>query len=189
MMLVLLLAFVSFTTIEGQIYHLGKCPDPPVQQDFQIKQYLGKWYEIEKIPYSFEKGNCAQMNYTQSRDGRIKVINQEVLFDGTVTTFEGNIIEMEPREPAKFGLSYFFFMPYMPKWVISTDYISYSLEYSCTSIFNLFYIEFVWILSRSKELPDETVDLLKNILVSNNIEVDTMTITKQRDCPDLKSKK
>lgn len=41
-------------------------------------QYLGRWYEIEKIPASFEKGNCNLANYSQMENGNIKVLNQEL---------------------------------------------------------------------------------------------------------------
>ena len=41
-------------------------------------QYLGRWYEIEKIPVSFEKGICIQANYSLKENGNIKVINKEL---------------------------------------------------------------------------------------------------------------
>jgi apolipoprotein D and lipocalin family protein len=41
-------------------------------------QYLGRWYEIEKIPVSFEKGSCIQANYSLKENGNIKVLNQEL---------------------------------------------------------------------------------------------------------------
>lgn len=41
-------------------------------------QYLGRWYEIEKIPTSFERGSCIQANYSLMENGNIKVINQEM---------------------------------------------------------------------------------------------------------------
>lgn len=41
-------------------------------------QYLGRWYEIEKIAVSFEKGSCIQANYSLKENGKIKVLNQEI---------------------------------------------------------------------------------------------------------------
>ena len=41
-------------------------------------QYLGRWYEIEKIPVSFEKGSCIQANYSLKENGNVKVINKEL---------------------------------------------------------------------------------------------------------------
>lgn len=42
-------------------------------------QYLGKWYEIEKLPSSFEKGSCIQANYSLKENGKFKVINKELM--------------------------------------------------------------------------------------------------------------
>lgn len=42
-------------------------------------QYLGKWYEIEKLPSGFEKGSCIQANYSLKENGKFKVINKELL--------------------------------------------------------------------------------------------------------------
>ena len=41
-------------------------------------QYLGRWYEIEKISVSFEKGRCIQANYSLMENGNIKVVKQEL---------------------------------------------------------------------------------------------------------------
>ncbi|XP_009702376.1 PREDICTED: apolipoprotein D-like [Cariama cristata] len=64
---------------KGQMFHMGPCPDPPVQENFNINKYLGKWYEIEKLPSSFEKGSCIQANYSLKENGKFKVINKELL--------------------------------------------------------------------------------------------------------------
>lgn len=48
-------------------------------------QYLGRWYEIEKIPVSFEKGSCIQANYSLMENGNIKVINQEMRWVAVVS--------------------------------------------------------------------------------------------------------
>ncbi|EDK97749.1 apolipoprotein D [Mus musculus] len=76
-----------FTTAKGQNFHLGKCPSPPVQENFDVKKYLGRWYEIEKIPASFEKGNCIQANYSLMENGNIEVLNKE-LSDATGTLLD-----------------------------------------------------------------------------------------------------
>uniref|UniRef100_A0A4W5JV80 Apolipoprotein D n=1 Tax=Hucho hucho TaxID=62062 RepID=A0A4W5JV80_9TELE len=58
----------------AQTVHLGRCPTPPVQQDFNVTkvtadaygvcQYLGRWYEVEKLPAVFERGKCQQATYS-----------------------------------------------------------------------------------------------------------------------------
>ncbi|KAK1884838.1 Apolipoprotein D [Dissostichus eleginoides] len=75
MLSVLLLAAAA----EGQSLHFGKCPRPPVQQDFNVAKYMGTWYEIEKLPALFEKGKCNQATYSLLSDGTVKVHNAELL--------------------------------------------------------------------------------------------------------------
>lgn len=42
---------------------------------FPFFQYLGKWYEIEKLPASFERGKCIEANYAIRPDHTIQVLN------------------------------------------------------------------------------------------------------------------
>ncbi|XP_001511412.2 apolipoprotein D [Ornithorhynchus anatinus] len=174
-----------FRTTEGQTFHLGQCPDPPVQKNFNIVKYLGKWYEIEKLPVSFEKGNCIQANYSMKENGKIKVINQEILPDGTVNQVEGEATQANLIEPAKLGVKFFWLMPSAPYWVLSTDYDNYSLVYSCTTYIWLFHVDYAWILARNPHLPQTTVKYLKNILTSYNIETEKMKATDQENCPKV----
>lgn len=148
---------------EGQAFHLGKCPNPPVQENFDVNKYLGRWYEIEKIPVSFEKGSCIQANYSLKENGNIKVINKELRADGTVNQIEGEATPDNITEPAKLGVKFFWLMPSAPYWVLATDYENYALVYSCTTIIWLFHLDHVWILGRNPYLPPETVTYLKDI--------------------------
>ncbi|XP_069885989.1 apolipoprotein D isoform X1 [Dipodomys merriami] len=184
MMLLLPLAGL-FAVAQGQAFHLGKCPTPPVQENFDVNKYLGRWYEIEKIPVSFEKGNCIQANYSLKGNGNIKVLNQEMRPDGTVNQIEGEATQSNLTEPAKLGVKFYQLMPSSPYWILATDYENYALVYSCTTIIWLFHLDHVWILGRNPYLPPETVTYLKDILTSNNIDIEKMTTTDQANCPDF----
>ncbi|KAG7231240.1 hypothetical protein INR49_012071 [Caranx melampygus] len=137
-LLLLLLPLVA-----AQTYHWGPCPTPKVQPNFNLEQYLGRWYEIEKLPASFERGKCIEANYSIRKDGTIRVLNSQ-------------------------------FYPY---WVLTTDYSSLSVVYSCTDILRIFHIEYAWILGRSRFLPPETVRYAKNLLTSEGIDLFRMTVT------------
>ena len=86
--------------------------------------------------------------------------------------------------PPNTAFLWFSVMPSAPYWVLATDYENYALVYSCTTIIWLFHMDHVWILGRNPYLPPETVTYLKDILTSNNIEVEKMTITDQVNCPE-----
>ncbi|KGL81448.1 Apolipoprotein D [Tinamus guttatus] len=180
-LLPLLLGLIGFG--KGQTFHMGPCPDPPVQENFDITKYVGKWYEIEKLPSNFEKGRCIQANYMQDENGKLKVINKELQSNGKFKEIEGEVTYMEVKEPAKMGISFNWFTPSAPYWVISTDYENYSLVYSCTNIIWLFHINYAWIMSRAPEMHPETVTNLKSLLQSYKIDTDKMMPTDQLNCP------
>lgn len=41
------------------------------------EQYLGRWYEIAKLPTSFARGKCIEANYALRKDGTIRVLNSQ----------------------------------------------------------------------------------------------------------------
>ena len=49
--------------------------DLPTVETVDINQYAGKWYEIARLPNSFEKGlECVTANYTVKENGKIEVL-------------------------------------------------------------------------------------------------------------------
>ncbi|MEQ2162170.1 hypothetical protein GOODEAATRI_017077 [Goodea atripinnis] len=74
--------------------------------------------------------------------------------------------------------------PYSPYWVLTTDYTSVAVVYSCTDILRLFHVDYAWILSRSRFLPAETVRYAKQLLVREEIDISRMKATDQ-NCKDI----
>ncbi|XP_061587176.1 apolipoprotein Da, duplicate 2 [Cololabis saira] len=161
----------------AQVLKSGRCPKPAVQANFDASRYLGKWYEIQKLPTAFQKGQCTTANYSPMGPGQIKVLNSELLDDGTVNSLTGSAKVKDPSEPAKLVVS-FNNSPPGPYWVLSTDYDGHSLVYGCTD-FGLFHMELSWILSREPTLPEATVEQLSSILSSIGVSVDQMVPTNQ----------
>lgn len=45
--------------------------------DFRLEPYLGHWYEIARLPHSFEEGlSCVTASYSRRADGGIDVVNR-----------------------------------------------------------------------------------------------------------------
>ena len=45
-------------------------------ENVNIERYLGKWYELVRLPNRFEKGLvCVTVDYSMRADGKIKVLN------------------------------------------------------------------------------------------------------------------
>ncbi|XP_030623436.1 apolipoprotein D-like [Chanos chanos] len=189
-MLFLCLVLIILGAAQAQSFHFGKCPKPPVQQDFQLSRYLGTWYEIEKLPAFFERGKCQQATYTQQSDSAIKVVNKEILNNGEVNSIEGTARVINASEPAILEVSFFAGLPNVlqpdaPYWVLSTDYTNYALVYSCTEFLGFFYVDFAWILSRSRSLPAGDLTRLRSDLQSDGITITRMTRSDQTGCGAL----
>ncbi|XP_018556365.1 apolipoprotein Db [Lates calcarifer] len=180
---VYLLVVLLLPLVSAQTYHWGPCPAPKVQPNFNLQQYLGKWYEIEKLPAAFERGKCIEANYAIRKDGTIQVLNSQFYKD-KFRTAEGTAVVQDLREPARLGVSFSYFTPYSPYLVLTTDYTTLSVVYSCTDILRLFHVEYAWILGRSRFLPPETVRYAKNLLISEGIDLFRMKATDQMGCKD-----
>ncbi|XP_035271768.1 apolipoprotein Da, duplicate 2 [Anguilla rostrata] len=178
----LFLTMGSFLAVNAQSFHLGRCPTPPVQQNFDVAKYMGRWYEIQKLPAVFELGTCNQATYTLMPEGVVKVVNAELLSDGMVHSIEGTARVKNASQPAILEVSFFKGAPSAPYWVLSTDYESYTLVYACTNYLGFFYVDFAWIMSRSRTLQEETVTELRNVLTSNGISVKRMMVSDQTNC-------
>lgn len=103
---VISLTLLSVLSAGAQLIKFGICPKPDVQANFDATrvnmkslppflwgkkavhacgkpafslQYIGKWYEIEKLPTTFQKGQCGTATYTAKSPGVIGVLNRELL--------------------------------------------------------------------------------------------------------------
>ncbi|KAL1006541.1 hypothetical protein UPYG_G00073620 [Umbra pygmaea] len=173
---VLLLPLVS-----AQIYHWGPCPIPSVQPNFDLQKYLGTWYEIAKLPVATARGKCIKADYTLRGDGTISVLNSRFYKD-KVRIAEGTAVIQDPNNPAKLGVSFSYFAPYSPYWVVSTDYVSGAVVYSCTDVFRIFHVDYAWIMGRSRFLPADTVEYARELLAKENIDTFMMSVTDQTGC-------
>ncbi|XP_035027502.1 apolipoprotein Da, duplicate 2 [Hippoglossus stenolepis] len=177
-MQVISLTLLSVLAASAQIFKFGKCPKPDVQANFDATRYVGRWYEIMKLPTAFQKGECGTATYSLKSPGVVGVLNRELLNDGTTNAIAGSAKAKNPAEPAKLEVSFFENSPPGPYWVLSTDYEGHSLVYGCSD-FGLFRMEFSWILSREPTLSEEAVEELHSILSSIGVNVAKMASTDQ----------
>ncbi|KAM9350198.1 apolipoprotein D-like [Symphorus nematophorus] len=176
-MQVISLTLLSVLAASAQVIRFGKCPKPAVQANFDATRYVGKWYEIQKLPTAFQKGECGTATYSTKSPGVLRVFNRELLDDGTINSIIGQAKPKDPAEPAKLLVSFDDIpSPPGPYWVLSTDYDGHSLVYGCTD-FGLFRMELSWILSREPTLSQETIEQLYSILSSAGVNVDKMVPT------------
>lgn len=144
------------------------CTSQPISRDLSvplnsvervdIERYLGRWYEIARLPNSFEK-NCEGVtaDYAQKADGSISVINScnRVTIDGEITgkarTAKGRARIVDAQSQSKLEVSFFgpFWGDY---WILDLD-ASYTL-----SLVGEPSGKYLWILSRTPTLPEDVLN-------------------------------
>uniref|UniRef100_A0A672HAJ0 Apolipoprotein D n=1 Tax=Salarias fasciatus TaxID=181472 RepID=A0A672HAJ0_SALFA len=179
---ILFVLLLTTAAAQAQSFHLGKCPKPSVQEDFSIEKYLGSWYEIEKLPAVFEKGKCNQATYSPLSNGTVKVHNAEILSDGKINSIEGVAKVKDPSQPAILAVSFFKGVPDAPYWVLSTDYQSYSLVYSCADYLGVFHVDFAWILARARVLSEDVLGRLHDQLTAVGLNTNRLLVSNQTGC-------
>lgn len=123
--------------------------------EFDLKKYLGKWYEIARFPHSFEKDLVGvTATYTLLDNGRIEVLNQgyKKSLDGELKKAFGKAKTTET--PGKLKVSFFLFF-YSDYNILELDPgYQWVLIGSSTP-------DYLWILSRS---PHMDIDLFNSIV-------------------------
>lgn len=125
--------------------------DNTTVQSVDLNRYLGYWYEIAKYDHFFERDlDYAMAKYTLREDGRIDVLNTGIK-DGRAKDAKG--IAKTTDVPGLLRVSFFgpFFSDY--RIMMLDDDYQYALVGGKTD-------KFLWILSRTPQLDDETKSLI-----------------------------
>jgi apolipoprotein D and lipocalin family protein len=130
-----------------------------IVKNVDINRYAGTWYEIARLPNSFEKDLVGvTATYTVREDGKIDVLNQGYVktLDGKLKQTKGVAKVPNPEEPGK--LKVYFFLFFGADYFIlelDQDNYQYALVGSSTS-------NFLWILSRTPQMDPEIYAMLEN---------------------------
>ena len=117
---------------------------------FDVKKYMGKWYEIARMDYMFEKNiDYATAEYSLNEDGTVKVINRGFNYKKQrVEEAEGKAKFAGAEDEAKLLVS--FFGPFYSGYNVVA--IDSKYKYALVAGKNLNYL---WILSRDKKMPEK----------------------------------
>ena len=153
---------------------------PKTVENVDLKKYAGLWYEIARIPNSFQKqcvkGTTAE--YTLKESGEISVVNSCIDKDGEVDNADGIARIVDKNSNAKLEVSFVSFLGWRPFW---GDYWIIGLDENYNwAVVGTPNRKYGWILSRTPALPDETMKIIFSVLRKNgyNIEDFEMTIQK-----------
>jgi apolipoprotein D and lipocalin family protein len=115
---------------------------------FSVKRYLGKWYEIARFDFRFERGlNNTTAEYSLNKDGSIKVVNRG--FDYKKGKWKESVGKAKfVASPNEAKLKVSFFGPFYSGYnVIALD-ADYQYALVCGKS-----RDYLWILSREKTIP------------------------------------
>jgi apolipoprotein D and lipocalin family protein len=128
------------------------------EKNFDVKRYMGKWYEIAKIPFVWEVGcSFSEAEYSWDEDKQIINVKNSCL-DGNKNVKRvslGTATILDVKCPSKLkivfeenpNVGYYF--------ILFTDYDNYSIVGGPTK-------QFLWILSRTSTVPLTDLPFLLN---------------------------
>lgn len=125
-------------------------------EGFEPKRYLGEWYEIARLPHSFEEGlSKVTATYSRREDGGIDVVNRGYHAEaGEWREAEGKAYFTGPESVASLKVS--FFGPFYSGYnVIALDKENYQWALVCG-----YNRDYLWILARSPQMPKGLRDQL-----------------------------
>ena len=118
--------------------------------DFNLEQYLGKWYEIARLDHSFERGlEQVTAEYSMREDGGVRVLNRGFSVEKNEwKEAEGKAYFVQDANIGYLKVS--FFGPFYGSYVIfGLDHKNH--QYAFVSGPNLSYL---WFLSRTPTVRD-----------------------------------
>ncbi len=128
----------------------------PAVSRLDLNLYQGTWYEIMRLPNRFEEGlEQVTADYTIKDNSEIQVINRG--YNPENEQWEeavGKAWLPDPGKPGLFKVSFF--------WIFSSDYKVIALDqenYSYAMVTSSSK-EYLWILSRSKQLEKDVLQML-----------------------------
>ncbi len=136
---------------------------------FDLKSYMGRWYELARFDHSFERGMTNVMtDYRLLDDGTVEVINIGMR-DGKEHRAIGHA---KPTDKAGLLRVSFF-------WIFYSDYnIMEMAQDGSWVLVGSRSPNYLWILSRTPTLPDSTMQHIIELARKRGYEVENLIIAK-----------
>ncbi|WP_422767395.1 lipocalin family protein [Photobacterium leiognathi subsp. mandapamensis] len=133
---------------------------------FELNKYLGTWYEIARLDHSFERNlDKVSATYSMNADGSVKVINKG--FNTQTQQWKEALGKAKFVKTQDIGyLKVSFFGPFYGSYIIFYLEPDYS-----TALISSYNYEYLWLLSRQKQLTTE--QLQKYLTIAQQAGFDT----------------
>ncbi|OGU55719.1 MAG: hypothetical protein A2V66_13790 [Ignavibacteria bacterium RBG_13_36_8] len=154
----------------------GNYPPLEVVDKVDIEKYLGRWYEIARLPNSFEEGCfCVTAEYSVIDSTTIRVTNscKEDSTLGELNQANGKAFVVEGSNNAKLRVQ--FFWPFRGDyWIIELDKENYlyALVGSPSR-------EYLWILCRTSKMDQSIYNMLVEKAKAKGFDVSKLHLTNQ----------
>ena len=148
------------------VYNAGRDSiDRSTVKNFSLDSLMGRWYEIARFDHNFERGmREVTADYRLQEDGMVEVIN---------TGLRGDEVRQSigraktTAEPGRLRVSFF--------WIFYSDYNILEMgrqgEWALVGSRSP---QYLWILSRTPTLPDETVSYIVGQAAKRGYNVDKL---------------
>lgn len=167
------IVFATLLFYSCSIHGVKEVSMEPVE-DFEVKKYLGKWYEIARLPNWFEKDlTKVTANYELLDNDKVRVINEGYnTRKKKYSKATGKAFFPGNKNIGHLKVSFFgpFYSDYK---IIELDKEAYDYALVASSS------KYLWILSRSPQLDDETTGMLVNKAKSLGFDVEKLYFTPQ----------
>lgn len=173
----------------AQVNRTGECPEVSVVENFNLTEYMGAWYEIQRYETDFQENlDCVTAEYLipDLNVSRITFVNSGLLFNETnSTSFVAHGVAVpsfpeDSRIPAKLSVAYGGAEPDRSNyWVLGTDYHNYSLVWFCEQLTNNTFSEYAWVLSRTKQMIPDAYAKIYSLFATNGIATEDFRYTEQ----------
>jgi apolipoprotein D and lipocalin family protein len=154
--------------------------EPVTVDSVDLNKYVGLWYEIAKIPNSFQRkcDHNTTATYKLREDGKIDVINRCVEKDGSVNEAKGIAKVVDSKTNSKLEVSFvrilgisLFWGDY---WIIGLDKdYRYAVVGTPTR-------KYGWILSRTPELSQKDMENIFALLRNQGYNPKDFEMTEQK---------
>ena len=170
---IFLVTFLTFAAFAAVVLE-DRTEELEVVQTVDLNRYVGRWYEISRLPNSFQK-KCADTvtaDYTIRADGKIEVLNRCRKASGEFTTAKGKAKIVDKKTNAKLKVTFF--------WPFYGDYWIFDLgpnyEYAVVGEPGRKYL---WILSRSPQMDEALYQQLLQKMAAKGFNTEKMIRTSQ----------
>uniref|UniRef100_A0A1B0CL22 Putative apolipoprotein d/lipocalin lipocalin lipocalin n=1 Tax=Lutzomyia longipalpis TaxID=7200 RepID=A0A1B0CL22_LUTLO len=157
------------------------CPDVSPMKDFDMNQFLGTWYVIQKTITGYR---CIQHQITpleNEREYKISQVSPIDLLDKLLLknehTYAGFLVA-NAACPARMKVHYAFSIGEEAYIVVTTDYETYAAVVECTVAGRT-----ATILSRTQSLSEFRLDELRAMLEKFCIRINDLSTISHKDCP------